>query len=239
MTLQLIDYCNEKWRQVIGYEHLYEVSDMGRIKSLPRMIDNRHGTKSFYAGKILSPTVNKDGYYQVGLTKCGKLKSFMVQGLVLTSFVGPRPHGMLACHGPGGQLDNRLSNLYWGSQLRNTGPDRLRDGTLGKYLTADQVKAIALDRRSYVEIAKDYGVSRCTVSSIKSGKTWRALDAEKYCRAPAKLCGELNASSKLQASQVLLIREDKRTFREIAKEYKVSVSLVNLIKKRRRWAHLP
>lgn len=92
---------NEKWKPVLGYEGLYEVSDLGRVRSF------------WYSrtGKVLSPGLKNNGYYSVTLSKEGKKKTFSVHGLVYTSFNGPLPDGMTIDHINGDKRDNRLENL--------------------------------------------------------------------------------------------------------------------------------
>ena len=67
------------------------------------------------------------------LCREGTIKHQAVHVLVLEAFVGPRPEGMWALHGPlryaDGTPDNRLSNLEWGTPSKNNGPDKTRDVT--------------------------------------------------------------------------------------------------------------
>lgn len=91
---------NEKWKPVVGFEGLYEVSDEGRVRSL-----------KFSKVKILKPGINSTGYLQVSLWKNGKMKVFTVHYLVVTTFKGPIPPGMQVNHVNENKLDNRLENL--------------------------------------------------------------------------------------------------------------------------------
>lgn len=107
----------EEWRPVLDWEGLYEVSDMGRVRSLPR-----RGHK----GRILKPYVNDKNFprLMVGLSdgkrENGGREAFPhVHRLVLESFVGPRPEGMQCLHANGDPGDNRLSNLRWGTKVEN------------------------------------------------------------------------------------------------------------------------
>ena len=90
----------ENWRDVVGYEGLYEVSNLGRVRS-------HYGREI----KYLNGTKNKIGYIQVGLCKNGKMKSFLVHRLVYTAFNSPIPDGMQIDHANTVRDDNRLSNL--------------------------------------------------------------------------------------------------------------------------------
>lgn len=102
------------WKPVPGYEGLYEVSDDGQVRSL------------ISKGKILRPST-RNGYQRVGLSKEGKRTNFPVHRLVLLAFVGPAPEGAEACHWNDDPLENRLTNLRWGSKSENT-LDKVRNG---------------------------------------------------------------------------------------------------------------
>lgn len=76
----------EEWRPIEGYEGLYEVSTLGRVRSLERIDNNNHLVK----GRILKPTTDKDGYFRVDLHKEGKVKHFLIHRLVAQTFI-PNP----------------------------------------------------------------------------------------------------------------------------------------------------
>jgi hypothetical protein len=99
----------ETWKAVVGYEGLYEVSDAGRVRSLPR---------NTTSGKILKPTPRTKGHLAVSLHNMGR-KSVAVHKLVLEAFVGPAPVGMECCHNDGIPSNNVLSNLRWGTKSSN------------------------------------------------------------------------------------------------------------------------
>lgn len=117
----------EEWRPVVGYEGFYEVSDMGRVRSVDRRVPkgNHYITRR---GQEMRPTTITGGYRQLGLSKHGGRKSFLVHHIVLNSFVSPRPEGMEACHNDGDPNNNRLYNLRWDTPSNNT-YDRVRHGT--------------------------------------------------------------------------------------------------------------
>ena len=115
---------NENWRPIPGYEGVYEVSDLGRVRSLDR-IDAR-GRR--ICGRALRPGITRSGHLQVNLCLDGKRRWTYVHRLVLMTFVGPAPEGMEGCHGNGRPADNRLANLRWASQSENN-RDRVRHGT--------------------------------------------------------------------------------------------------------------
>lgn len=99
---------SEEWRPIPGYEGAYEVSDLGRVRSLPRLVPaGPHGGKRPIPGGLLKPTIQHFGYAQVKLAG----KSRLVHWLVADAFLGGRPEGMQVCHSNGDPGDNRAINL--------------------------------------------------------------------------------------------------------------------------------
>lgn len=83
----------EQWKDILNYEGIYQVSDLGRIKSLKRKVFNQ-GLNPFYSKpKILKTCVLKNGYASVALRKNNKQKSFTVHTLVAFSFLNHKPCG--------------------------------------------------------------------------------------------------------------------------------------------------
>jgi hypothetical protein len=117
----------EHWRPVPGYERSYEVSDLGRVRSLDRITDR--GRK--WRGRVMSPApMGPRGYLVVTLWRDGAQRTALVHRLVLSAFVGPPPDGAEGLHGIGGPADNRLSNLAWGTHSENQF-DQVAHGTHG------------------------------------------------------------------------------------------------------------
>lgn len=104
----------ERWLPTPGYEHLYEVSDLGRVRSL--LHRTRQGCRG---GKVLKPWAKAAGYVAVTLFSDGIRRKFYVHQLVALAFIGPCPPGQEVRHGRGGPADNRLVNLCYGTRSEN------------------------------------------------------------------------------------------------------------------------
>ena len=95
----------EEWRDVVGYEGLYEVSDLGKVRSS-------------YTGRILSPGISQ-GYYYVALYKDGIRHNKQVNRLVAEAFLPNVKRYPLVHHKNEIKTDNELSNLEWQSYTYN------------------------------------------------------------------------------------------------------------------------
>ncbi|HTR92641.1 MAG TPA: NUMOD4 domain-containing protein [Trebonia sp.] len=165
----------ERWKPVPGHEGAYEVSDLGRVRSLERWVTYRDGRGRRQRGRVLKLLADGNGYLRVNMAGVTR----HVHILVLEAFDQPRPAGMEACHGPGGKTDNRLSNLRWATRSENLGADKHRDGTMA-YAKLDVARVLACLARhaggeSYAAIAADYNVTKVTVWNVVNGRSWRHL----------------------------------------------------------------
>lgn len=172
----------ERWLPVVGYEGLYEVSDLGRVRSLDRHVRSRFQTR-LVKGRVLTPDVDQHGYLRVCLSVAQRKRHHQVHRLVLLAFRGPCPEGMQACHFPDRDPENsRLSNLRWDTPAGNYN-DKKKHGTApigernrwAKFSTADvqrvfELRATGLLQR---EISSATGISQTHVSRILRGKNWQ------------------------------------------------------------------
>lgn len=99
---------NENWKAIPGWEGRYEVSNMGRVRSLNRTVRSR-----VFPGKILSQRVNKQGYLYVGLSSHSKVVSYKVHRLVALAFIENSNGETCIDHIDRDKLNNRAENLRW------------------------------------------------------------------------------------------------------------------------------
>lgn len=118
----------ERWLPVLGYEGLYEVSDCGNVRSVDRMVRTFGGAVRLALGVPVKAWPNRAGYMKVKLWRDGTTKDRAVHTLVLESFVGPRPEGLICCHNDGNPGNNVLENLRW-DDYRSNNLDAVRHGT--------------------------------------------------------------------------------------------------------------
>lgn len=128
----------EIWRDVEGYEGLYQVSNCGKIKSLDRYVTTKKGIR-LYKGKILSPGKNRGGYLYVILGKDTKCTTFKVHRLVAMAFpeiCGQYKDGLQVDHLNTVRTDNRATNLRWCTPKENNNNPL----TLQRYSNANKGK---------------------------------------------------------------------------------------------------
>ena len=116
----------EEWRPVLGWEGLYEVSSLGRVKTLPREVPYFRGGTATRKEKVMACAIDKEGYAVVLLQHKGKRKLCKVHRLMAESFILDKPEGKDWVLHKDGYVDNlTIDNLYWGDQQDNE-QDKLR-----------------------------------------------------------------------------------------------------------------
>lgn len=179
-TLQEI----EIWKDVAGWEGLYEVSDFGRVRSRDRVMENGGAVGRYIKrGRILHGTADPNGYLQVSLCDDRGQQRRRVHTLVAGAFLGPRPVGLDVCHFNGNKSDNRSANLRYDTVRANL-LDRHHQGkrwTRGsemynaKLTETDipRVRELRAAGISYAGIGSLFGVNAKTIHGIINGKNWK------------------------------------------------------------------
>ena len=109
----------ERWLAVAGYEGLYEVSDLGRVRSLTRTTTSVLGRQRQFTGKILTPSLEGSGYPIVGLYRNGHHRSVKVSRLVARAFVAGEGPGLEVCHNDSVRTNSAATNLRWDTHVGN------------------------------------------------------------------------------------------------------------------------
>lgn len=105
----------EEWRAIEGFEGCYEVSNLGRIRSVDRITVDTQGRKKFINGKILSPFILNSGYKGIRF----RHKSFLVHRLVASAFIDNPERKAQVNHKDENKLNNRADNLEWLTKYEN------------------------------------------------------------------------------------------------------------------------
>jgi hypothetical protein len=161
----------EKWKPVVGYEGIYEVSDQGRVRGLDRT--DRSG--KLRKGGIRKQKTSRDGYKTIGLRNVF-IRTFSVHRLVLGAFVGPCPEGMECCHFPDNDpSNNNLDNLRWDTPENNHADRWPHDLNRARLSQHDIPRIFELSRigNSAKKISKLFSVNPSTIDRVISGQTWK------------------------------------------------------------------
>ena len=164
---------NEIWKDIVGYEGLYQISNLGRVKSLNY---NRTGKEN-----ILSPGLNNSGYYHVALCKNGKSKFSLIHRLVALSFIPNLDNKECVDHINGNRLDNRVENLRWCTNKENCNfPLAKKNKSQSLINHPNKSKAILqIDKvtgevinefPSIMEVERQLGIGRSNTSNCCNGK---------------------------------------------------------------------
>lgn len=181
MPEPIVDLPGEIWKPVVGWEGLYEVSNMGRVQSLARLDSSL--TRRLSA-RILQP-IGVNGYPRVNLWRTPRRIMRPIYRLVLEAFVGPCPEGMEACHNNGLRADCRLTNLRWDTPAANS-QDKIAHGTWqggeknNKTTLTDSWVVLArqryADRRVEIsDLCDETGLEPLTIRRMLKGRTWPHL----------------------------------------------------------------
>lgn len=104
----------EVWKDIEGYENLYQVSNMGRVRSLDKEIKTYNGGSYINKGKIINGSIAKsEGYLRVTLVKDGKSTIKKIHRLVAEAFIPNLDNKPCVDHINTIRTDNRVVNLRW------------------------------------------------------------------------------------------------------------------------------
>lgn len=112
---------NERiWKPILGFEGLYEINNIGEIKSLDRVHKNVSYNARLTRSKFLKPNINNSGYLNVRLKDSDEnVKTYLVHRLVALSFIRNTENKEYVNHIDGNKLNNNINNLEWSTPSEN------------------------------------------------------------------------------------------------------------------------
>lgn len=132
----------EEWKDVVGYEGIYQVSNLGNVKSLSnlKISNNKHGSYSFYTKEIILKKAIDNGYEKVVLTKDGIRNTQKVHRLVCIAFLGYKEN-LVVNHIDFNKSNNNINNLEWTTIQGNNNHSRINN-RFPKLIMSDKHKQI-------------------------------------------------------------------------------------------------
>ena len=175
----------EIWKDIQGYEGHYQISNIGRVKSLAR---KKNHIKGFAITKeiILKQQKNFDGYYNLSLKLNCCRKNYSIHRLVAIHFISNLDNKKEVNHINGIKQDNRVENLEWCTRRENiihsfnTGLNAGNKGEKHGMSKITELQVLEIKQRlkngqTHQKIAEIYNVGRTTISAINQNKNWNYL----------------------------------------------------------------
>lgn len=173
----------EIWKDIEGYEGVYQISSLGKVKSLKRITRFKNNDRiRVEEERILKPQITHKGYHKIQLRKNGKTKGHFVHRLVAEAFIPNPENKSTVNHKDGDKLNNFVGNLEWMSNLENmrhayqTGIRNNGDNapvTLAKLKPVAQYTkggTLVAEYRSIKEAVEKTGIGQSSISSCCAGR---------------------------------------------------------------------
>lgn len=173
---------DEIWRDVVGYEGIYQVSNLGRVRSVDRLDRKNRLVK----GRLIkTPKIN--GYPSFALHKDGKRITTAVHIQVAAAFIGPRPHGHQVAHNDGNPGNPSLRNLRYATPRENNADKHLHgtisraSGSINGHAKLNESDVLEIVRLVKVcglrqsAVAERFDIDPSMISHIMRGKHWTCI----------------------------------------------------------------
>lgn len=159
------------YKAIKGYEGIYEVNELGQVRSIDRMVEHKNRKIINYKGKELKPDINKGGYANVRLSKNGIIKNMKVHRLVAETFLS-NPNNLPEVHHKNhDRRDNRVENLQWVTRTEQR-DNHWKMAKLKAQAIRLRVIGHGIDKiyNSAREVERELGVSNTYVLNTAKGK---------------------------------------------------------------------
>lgn len=205
----------ETWLPIKGYEGIYEISNLGRVKRLAYDKNVCGGSKQHCCERILKPQIRKHGYLAVSISKNNKMKSYLIHRLVAIAFISNPNNLPQVNHKDENPSNNNVENLEWCDQRYNSNygtskeriSTKLKNGILSKpveqydkhgNLINEFPSAIEASRVLHISVS---GIVSCCNGNKKyshcGGYQWKYKNDNKVINNILKEIAQYNKSDEL------------------------------------------
>lgn len=234
--LILVNMDKEIWKDIDGYDGLYQVSNLGNVRSFKR-------------GKlrIMAFSTNKYGYHKITLHDNKVKKHTTIHQLVAKAFIPNPENKPQVNHINGIRNDNRLENLEWCTAKENTNHsiEILNSRKIGEHHscsildTKTVLLIVDLDKKGFLikEISNITGVKSSTINNVINGRSWSHIT--NIYNPKGRVYGDKSKRAILKnddAIDIVKLRRDGTSVKDIAKTYRVSIGLIYSILEGRSWS---
>tara|TARA_R110000796_G_scaffold171070_3_gene288036 strand:+ start:63 stop:584 length:522 start_codon:yes stop_codon:yes gene_type:complete len=171
----------EIWKDIKDYEGIYQVSNLGNVKSLGRVVLRKNDTKIKLKEKILKPGKSKSGYLIISLYKNKRGKSHIVHRLIINTFI-PCLDKKEVNHIDGDKSNNKLDNLEWCDRsynIKHAYDNNLKSNKGSEVSWAKLTDSDILDIRKSIDnnsiLGEKYNVSKGHISKIRNIRVWKHI----------------------------------------------------------------
>ena len=164
----------EIWKNVVGFEEQYEISNLGNLRSKERFVKHWRGGERKYKSNFKNIRLNDHGYFRCNLKNEGKRYDFTIHRLVALAFIPNEENKPFINHKNGIKTDNRVENLEWCNQSENV-THAVKNRLIKTKLTDEQAKKIFNSQLSNRKLAEIYDINHSIVWRIKNKKAYKHL----------------------------------------------------------------
>ena len=167
----------EEWKDIGGYEGFYQVSNLGRIRSVDRTIECGGKYSRTLKGQLIAQKKAGAGYPAVGLRRDGHQRTAYVHRLVLGAFCGESEQEQECNHRDGNKTNNHIENLEWVTRSENSYHAHNTGLQPGRTILSPEIAKMirniyALGQYTQTEIGLMFGVCGTNVGYIVRGVYW-------------------------------------------------------------------
>jgi hypothetical protein len=169
----------EVWKDIEGYEGLYEISTFGNVRSVDRVIRSTKGHLRKLKSHGIKQLITGQGYFHVRIRKNGNRKTKFIHRLVAETFISNPGNYPIVNHIDGDKGNNHISNLEWVTSQQNAQHALKHNLTSTTKLSKQEVLKIrelyASGEYTHRELANKFNVTPSNVGRIVRRDTWKII----------------------------------------------------------------